>query len=148
MKKRTYSDEELKVAVSKSRAYSQVLKNLGLVQAGGTQGSVKLHIERLNLDISHFSHQLWNKGKSLEDYSSATARRNCLIKERGLKCERCSTADWLGEPITLEVHHVDGNKKNNQNQNLKLLCPNCHSITPNWRRKNKMVVTEGFEPPL
>jgi len=66
MKKRTYSDEELKVAVSKSRAYSQVLKNIGLVQSGGTQGSVKLHIERLNLDISHFSHQLWNKGKSLK----------------------------------------------------------------------------------
>ena len=45
-------------------------------------------------------------------------------------------SEWLGKPITLEVHHKDGNHQNNELENLQLLCPNCHSYTDNWRGKN------------
>ena len=43
--------------------------------------------------------------------------------------------EWLGEPIPLELHHIDGNKQNHQLSNLQMLCPNCHSITDNFKSK-------------
>jgi hypothetical protein len=65
--------------------------------------------------------------------------KNKLIKE-GLKtheCENCGLYEWLGNKIPIELHHIDGNNKNNELSNLKILCPNCHSITHNFRGRNK-----------
>lgn len=62
---------------------------------------------------------------------------NKKIKEN--KCEICGIIDWLEKPITLQLHHVDGNRKNNHIENLKILCPNCHTQTDNWGYKNRMV---------
>lgn len=42
----------------------------------------------------------------------------------------------MGNPINLEVHHIDGNHNNNELENIQLLCPNCHSYTENYRGKN------------
>ena len=58
-----------------------------------------------------------------------------LIALRGRKCENCGIETWLGEPINLEVHHINGDRTNNSLENLKLLCPNCHSYTPTFARK-------------
>lgn len=64
--------------------------------------------------------------------------KNALILERGHICENCKLSEWMGIPITIELEHIDGNTNNNTRENLKLLCPNCHSQTPTWRRrKNK-----------
>lgn len=43
----------------------------------------------------------------------------------------------MGQPIPLELDHIDGNHQNNALQNLRLLCPNCHALTPTFRDKNK-----------
>jgi len=52
------------------------------------------------------------------------------------KCEICGLTDkYNGKPLTLELHHIDGNRKNNLLQNLQILCPNCHSQTDTFRRK-------------
>ena len=55
------------------------------------------------------------------------------IKER--KCECCGNTEWMGLPIVLELHHIDGNRTNNKLENLQLLCPNCHSVTDNFKSK-------------
>ena len=60
-----------------------------------------------------------------------------LIEERGHKCENCNLEKWLDLPISLELHHIDGDRSNNTKENLKLLCPNCHSYTDNYGSKNK-----------
>ena len=52
------------------------------------------------------------------------------------KCERCGLTTWLGQPIPLELHHIDGNKDNNTLENFQLLCPNCHAFTDSYRGKN------------
>lgn len=62
--------------------------------------------------------------------------RDALVALRGHKCECCGLSEWMGKPITLEVHHTDGDSLNNELSNLQLLCPNCHSYTNNWRGKN------------
>ena len=55
------------------------------------------------------------------------------IKEH--KCENCGITKWFGEPCPLELHHIDGNRFNNNFINLQILCPNCHSQTPNYSGK-------------
>jgi len=42
----------------------------------------------------------------------------------------------MGKSISLDVHHIDGNFKNNKRSNLKLLCKNCHAFTENYGSKN------------
>jgi hypothetical protein len=84
----------------------------------------------------------WSRGKSIRpdgEIFSLGGRGNhkkLLILERGHRCECCRNSDWIGKPITLELEHVDGNRINNTRENLKLLCPNCHSQTETWRGKN------------
>ena len=60
-----------------------------------------------------------------------TSERQELIQKRGNKCECCGLTEWLGQPIHLEVHHIDGNRQNDNLNNLQILCHNCHSYTNN-----------------
>ena len=59
-----------------------------------------------------------------------------LIELRGHQCECCKNTEWLGQPINLQVHHIDGDRTNNELDNLQLLCLNCHSYTDNFGSKN------------
>ncbi len=65
-----------------------------------------------------------------------------LIKEEVLpaKCNNCKLDSWLGEPIPLELDHIDGDNSNHKLENLNLLCPNCHTLTPTYRGKNKGLI--------
>ena len=65
------------------------------------------------------------------------ARRRRVLIEQDNKCIRCGLDSWLGDPISLELDHIDGNNKNNSRDNLECLCPNCHSQTPTWRGRNR-----------
>jgi len=62
--------------------------------------------------------------------------RSAIAAMRGYECEVCGISEWQGDTLTLEVHHIDGDSLNNTLENLILMCPNCHSITNNWRGKN------------
>lgn len=71
-------------------------------------------------------------------YRNATKLKNRLIEE-GLKeyrCERCKNTEWEGEPIPLQIHHVNGVHTDNRLENIQLLCPNCHSLTDTYAGKN------------
>lgn len=59
--------------------------------------------------------------------------RKLLLDKRGHKCENCGISLWQDYPITLELHHKDGNSKNNDDSNVQLLCPNCHSQSWDYR---------------
>jgi len=62
-----------------------------------------------------------------------------LIRE-GLKenrCEECGITEWRGKPLSMELHHVNGDGQDNRLENLQLLCGNCHAQTDNWGGRGK-----------
>ena len=74
-----------------------------------------------------------------------TNRLKCRLLRDGVKehkCERCALTQWQGTNIPLEIHHEDGDRYNNNLENLRLLCPNCHALTDNYRGKNKESVKQ------
>ena len=63
--------------------------------------------------------------------------RKKLIED-GIKrneCEMCGLNEWMNQRIPLELHHIDGDRYNNELENLQILCPNCHSLTPNHSKR-------------
>ena len=139
-KKLPRSREEIEQAVSNSKSYSGALSLLGLRAVGGNFGTLQRYLEKYDIDTSHMLHQGSNKGrifKPFEGLTSNEAIKKRLIAERGYCCEGCNLDTWLGLPIALELEHIDGNNRNGDRSNLKLLCHNCHAQTPTWRNRKR-----------
>ena len=82
-------------------------------------------------DVIQKKRETWVKKRNYE-----TAHMDSLKKwylEENQSCESCGTTEWNGNPIVLEVHHIDSDTTNNNFDNFKALCPNCHSQTVGWR---------------
>ena len=62
--------------------------------------------------------------------------KNYLLDTRGHCCEVCGITEWRGQPAPLELDHCDGNPLNNQLDNVRLICPNCHAQTATYKGKN------------
>lgn len=83
------------------------------------------------------SNLTYRKAQSSDSVTDSKALKAFLLRTRGCSCEGCGLDMWMNQPIPLETHHVDGNSENNKEDNLQLLCLNCHALTPTFRRKNK-----------
>lgn len=154
MSKRKWTDEQFIEAVKTSLSYAEVIKKIGLKPAGSNYDTVKNKIKELNLDISHMTGKAWNQGEKYRPVKEARPLdevlvehstwinsnnlRKRLLKERikEHKCECCGNTEWMGQPIALELHHVNGVKDDLRIENLQLLCPNCHAFTDNYRGRN------------
>lgn len=60
-----------------------------------------------------------------------------LTETHGYKCTCCGISDWNGNPLILEIDHIDGKSDNNSPDNLRFICPNCHSQTNTYKSKNR-----------
>ena len=71
------------------------------------------------------------------DLKDRAVIRRILVWKNGHKCSCCGLSEWMGQPIPLELDHTDGDASNNSMENLAVICPNCHGITPTWKGRNK-----------
>jgi len=155
-KKQIYTESDLIDATKKSLSYTQVIKRLGIPYSGSTHSRIKKEISNLNIDISHFTGMLWSKGKTLLDDDRLSERnkneifienskfsksyiRN-LIKKKNLieyKCTLCSNLGvWNDKKLNLQLDHINGISTDQRLENLRFLCPNCHSQTDTFCAKN------------
>ncbi len=134
------NDEEFALLVQQCKSIAEVIRSLGLEHAcGGNYGTIGHRIHRLNLDTSHFTGPAWNRGiyETFDNLTHKKAMKNNLLREYGHKCQSCQLSTWLDNPIYLELHHINGVRKDNRKENLQLLCPNCHALTGNYRNRKR-----------
>ena len=149
---RQRTKEEFEKAAKQAFSIAGMCRNLGLKPCGGNYRLMHNAIEKHNIDTEHFRGKGWNIGlvfrpnktkhisEILTQYSTYQSYKlkNRLLLE-GLKqhiCECCGNTTWNGKKIPLELHHINGNNRDNRLENLKLLCPNCHALTDSYRGKN------------
>lgn len=150
---RTWTDEQLLDAVKGSTNVAQVIRKLGLIPAGGNYEHVQRLMRKLALDTTHFTStgQGWAKGMTFTRMPierSLVANRptsSHTLKLRlfraGLKQPRCELCGWAQVApdgrIPVELDHINGDKNDNRLENLRILCPNCHSLQSTHRGLNK-----------
>lgn len=162
MRKRSWTESQLRNAVKTSFSYRQVLKKIKLKPTGGNYDQIKKYIKDSLLNTDHFKGQGWNLGlqgigKPLiplskilvenSDFQSFKLKKR-LFKE-GLKSKKCEICGWakITEDgyLPLELDHINGNRRDNRLTNLRVLCPNCHSLSKYHRgRKNKKSPSGGI----
>lgn len=150
-----YTVETLRQVVRESLSIAQALRKLGLRPAGGNYAVLKRKVSLLGIDTSHFrgkghlrgSTHGWARRTPLSELLVArclsgvtTTKLKARLLTQGLlqrRCHRCGLTQWQGMPVPLELEHVNGDRVDNRIENLVLLCPNCHAMTPTYRGRNK-----------
>lgn len=126
-----------------------MLARLGLRQAGSNYAQLRKYLREAGIDVQHFKGFAWNRGlrcprpaQSLEqilttdsDYKSFKLKRRLFaanLKPR--HCEECGWAQMTEDGyLPLELDHINGDSRDNRLTNLRVLCPNCHSLKPTHR---------------
>ena len=143
------SDDEFRIIVANSYSYSDCLRALELGTNGGSSTDVlKRRIRELNCSIEHFNGAKSSgikNSKPLEEilvensnYFNTSGLKKRLINANLLeyKCACCGISEWQNQPLSLQLDHINGNHTDNRLENLRLLCPNCHSQTETYAGKS------------
>ncbi|MFD6332682.1 HNH endonuclease [Streptomyces niveus] len=143
---------ELREAVSRSRSVAEALRRIGRPDNSRQRAALRSWVTADGLCTSHFLGQAHQRGRP----SPTPARRpeDILVKHSGktrtrtvrlrralldigveMRYSECGTGpEWNGQPMTLEIDHVNGDRSDDRSENLRLLCPNCHAVTTTWCR--------------
>lgn len=150
--KRSWTIDDLGEAVKVSDSFAEVLRLLGLRTAGGNFGNVKKHIKLNNISTEHFTRK--RVLEALKPFKAihlseilienSTYKNNQRLKikliEAGILedvCCKCGQGPvWNNAPLVLQLDHKNGTHNDNRIENLRILCPNCHTQTDSFCGKN------------
>ncbi len=153
-----YSKSELQDIINSASSISSVCRIIGLSTGNGSVRSLYRRIELENLDLSILkkNRRGYRKGKGMcvrhkpeeifiidSPVGRSTIRWHILqfnlIEYICVKCN--NTGDWMGEPITLQLEHLNGVNNDHRLENLCWMCPNCHSQTATFAGRNRKTVS-------
>jgi len=150
----TISKEEFQALLNECYSYSDILKKKNMCVTGHQYTVIKTRIKNDNLDISNFNLskcQGVNRTRNTKKipandlFCEKSGSHTCTAKKRILeenlipyKCSKCSNSgQWESNPLTLQLDHINGNRNDHRLENLRFLCPNCHSQTNTYGKKKR-----------
>ncbi|MFA9447029.1 HNH endonuclease [Egicoccus sp. AB-alg6-2] len=145
---KSFPEHEFRRAVLGNFSIAAVIRDLGFVPCGTAYARFAASVASYEVDLTHFgsagTRVRFLLDKLAPELAANTANRFTDLGRRlvsvGLKtwaCERCGLTEWQGREVPLELDHVNGDRRDNRLQNLRLLCPNCHALTPTYRGRNR-----------
>lgn len=143
------TNDEFIDMIQNSKSYSQCVLKLGYASTNGRYASdlIKKRCAELNVSTEHFANN-YSKSHSTYDlddilienstYQNMTCLKNRIINAGLLeyKCSLCGNiGEWNGKPLSLQLDHINGIHTDNRIENLRILCPNCHSQTETFSKR-------------
>ncbi|MEU8436941.1 HNH endonuclease [Streptomyces sp. NPDC029216] len=153
---RIFGREEITRAVAESRSMAAVMRALGQHELSGSgRARARRSIEEYGLSTAHFTGQGHTAGRPAPNRRSAdavlrrsdagSAREKTAVLRRALDdlgiphvCDACGIGDtWQGKRLVLEIDHINGDRLDNRRENLRYLCPSCHSQTGTFAKRSR-----------
>lgn len=140
-------EEEFKQLIQTSYSYNEVLKKIGMGHGRSSNDILKRRCKQLNISCEHFKRTgngytpKYELQEILVENSSYTNTNRLRIRlvESGLLKNECTICGnpgvWLNQPLSLQLDHINGIHNDNRLENLRILCPNCHTQTDTYGSK-------------
>ena len=138
------TEDEFREIIANSNSANECLKKIGL-STGSAHKKLQERIKKLNCSTEHFGKIPYTAKYSLDEilienssYANITRLKERLVNEKYLeyKCEKCGINSWMGQALTLQLDHKNGIHNDHRIENLRFLCPNCHSQTETFSGRN------------
>jgi Zn finger protein HypA/HybF involved in hydrogenase expression len=137
-------EEEFREIISSSNSLTECLKKIGLT-GSSSYSRLNRRIEELGCSTEHFGNISSYATYSLDEilienstYANITRLKERLVREKRLeyKCSECGITNWMGKSLSLQLDHINGKHNDHRIENLRFLCPNCHSQTDTFAGRN------------
>jgi len=151
MSNKKWTDNDLIEAVKESNTFAEVIRKLKLSNYGANSRTIKKYIAKLSLSAAHFLtrgeqlkiarskiktltiDQIFSINQVDRKHVKNTILENNLV---AYECANCHITSWQGQELSLHLDHINGINNDNRLENLRFLCPNCHSLTDSYCGKN------------